>query len=257
MLALAQWSPPKLIGVLTDIDDTLTRQGQIEPEALQALTALKAAGLMVMAITGRPVGWSEPFAGDWPVDAIVTENGAVALQKSAQGLVKTYQQDAATRAENFSRMQAVLHHIEQTIQGASRSQDSWGRETDIAIDHSEFTQLAPKTVTQVVQALQSQGLHATVSSIHINAWFGEHNKLQGARWALRTLFGRDLDAELDQWVYVGDSTNDQLMFEHLPHSVGVANIQDFADQLSHPPRYVTQGARGQGFAELVQHLLKA
>jgi hydroxymethylpyrimidine pyrophosphatase-like HAD family hydrolase len=47
------------------------------------------------------------------------------------------------------------------------------------------------------------------------------------------------------------------MFEHLPHSVGVANIQDFADQLSHPPRYVTQGARGQGFAELVQHLLKA
>ena len=82
-------------------------------------------------------------------------------------------------------------------------------------------------------------------------------RLQGARWALRTLFGRDLDAELDQWVYVGDSTNDQLMFEHLPHSVGVANIEDFADQLSHPPRYVTQGARGQGFAELVQHLLKA
>ena len=246
-----------MLGVLTDIDDTLTRQGQIEPEALTALAALKAAGKLVIAITGRPVGWSEPFVRDWPVDAIVAENGAVALQHKAQGLVKTYQQDAHTRAENFARMQTALHNIEQTIQGARRSQDSWGRETDIAIDHSEFTQLAPETVAQVVYALQSQGLHATVSSIHINAWLGEHNKLQGARWVLRTLFSRDLDAELDQWVYVGDSTNDQLMFEHLPHSVGVANIRDFADQLSHPPRYITQQARGRGFAELVQHLLKA
>ena len=85
-----------------------------------------------------------------------------------------------------------------------------------------------------------------MSSIHINGWYGTHNKLEGARWIVRELFGRDLDAEIDRWVYVGDSTNDQLMFEHFPHSVGVANIARFVPQLSHLPRYVTQanGARG-------------
>ena len=69
-----------LTGVFTDIDDTLTTEGAITPAALQALGELKAAGLKVVAITGRPVGWSLPFATAWPVDAIVAENGAVALQ---------------------------------------------------------------------------------------------------------------------------------------------------------------------------------
>jgi HAD superfamily hydrolase (TIGR01484 family) len=74
---------PPLFGVFTDIDDTLTTDGAITPDALQALTDLKAAGLSVVAITGRPVGWSEPFAAQWPVDAIVAENGAVALRRTA------------------------------------------------------------------------------------------------------------------------------------------------------------------------------
>jgi hydroxymethylpyrimidine pyrophosphatase-like HAD family hydrolase len=103
--------------------------------------------------------------------------------------------------------------------------------------------------------MQSEGMHATVSSIHINAWFGEHNKLQGARWIVRQLWGHDLDAELHRWVYIGDSTNDQLMFEAFPHSVGVANIARFVPQLSHLPRYVTQGERGAGFAQFSAFLL--
>ena len=70
------------------------------------------------------------------------------------------------------------------------------------------------------------------------------------------MLGRDLSQELDRWVYVGDSTNDQVMFQHFPHSVGVANILRFADQLKHPPRYITSQERGAGFAELAQLLLK-
>ena len=64
-----------LVGVLTDIDDTLTTEGAIIPDALQALGQLRAAGLHAIPITGRPVGWSAPFAAAWPVDAIVAENG--------------------------------------------------------------------------------------------------------------------------------------------------------------------------------------
>jgi HAD superfamily hydrolase (TIGR01484 family) len=257
MRPLSDWHPPhNIVGVFTDIDDTLTTEGAITPDALQALADLKAAGLAVVPITGRPVGWSEPFVQSWPVDAIVAENGAVGLTYSrAQGLRKRYQQDAETRISNFSRMQTVLAEIELSIPGALRSQDSAGRETDIAIDHSEFTHLPDHAIDAVVRNMQQAGMTATVSSIHINGWFGEHSKLTGARWIVRELWGRDLDAEIARWVYVGDSTNDQVMFAHFPHSVGVANIQRFADQLTHPPRFITPSERGAGFAEVVRQLL--
>ena len=273
MSPLAQWPGSEqagLIGILTDIDDTLTSDGAITPDALQALAALKAAGLHVIPITGRPVGWSEPFAASWPVDAIVAENGAVALLPAVKNngqidlnslsskreqLSKIYQQDAATRSANYARMQAVLAQIEREVPGALRTTDSNGRETDIAIDHSEFVQLDEAQIAAVVALMRSEGMHATVSSIHINGWFGGHNKLEGARWIVQQLWGRTLGDEMDRWAYVGDSTNDQLMFQAFAHSMGVANVQRFVPQLAHLPRYITQGERGAGFAQVARAIL--
>jgi len=255
---LAEWSPPRHpVGVLTDIDDTLTTEGAITRDALEALAALKAAGLAVIPVTGRPAGWSETFATTWPVDAVVAENGALAFVPGGPGapLAKLHQQDAATRAANFARMQAVLERIEREVPGAVRATDSHGRECDIAIDHSEFTHLPPERIAQCVALMRAAGMNATVSSIHINGWYGSHDKLEGARWIVRTLLERDLDAEIDRWVYVGDSTNDQRMFQHLPHSIGVANIARFVPQLQYRPRYVTRSERGAGFAEVAKRLL--
>ncbi|WP_423934648.1 HAD-IIB family hydrolase [Comamonas sp. 23] len=257
MLALDTWNPSSLpiLGLLTDIDDTLTTEGAVPDNVVQAIAALKAQGLAVIPITGRPVGWSEPFAAAWPVDAIVAESGAVALRRNASGgLDKLYQQDEATRMANFARMQAVLTQIEQTVPGAQRATDSAGRECDIAVDHSEFTQMPQTDIDRCVALMQAAGMNATVSSIHINGWFGGHNKLEGARWIVKTLFGRNLDAEIGQWCYIGDSTNDQLMFQHFDNSFGVANIARFVPQLQHLPRYVTRGERGAGFIELAERI---
>lgn len=258
MLDLVHWplaDRRQIRGVLTDIDDTLTTEGVIGAEALQALADLQAAGLQVIPITGRPVGWSTPLATRWPVDAIVAENGAVALLQA--GTRKIYQQDALLRQHNFARLQQVAQHIRQEVPDAKLARDSAGRETDIAIDHSEFTHLSLEQIAQVQRLMQDAGMNATVSSIHINGWFGTHDKLSGARWIVRELLGRDLDAELQHWVYVGDSTNDQRMFQHFPHSVGVANIRRFEAELTHHPRYITPGERGAGFAEMARALLVA
>ena len=246
----------RIRGVLTDIDDTLTTEGAITPDALQALQRLRAAGLPVFAITGRPAGWSEAFALAWPVDAIVAENGAVALWRGASGeLRRDYLQDAATRATNFARLQAAARHVLAELPHTRLATDSPGRETDIAIDHSEFAHLGEADIARVVQLMTSEGLNATVSSIHINGWIGEHDKLAGARWIVQSHLGRALDDELDHWVYVGDSTNDARMFGHFPHSVGVANVARFWHALAHKPRYVTQGERGAGFAEVADAVL--
>jgi hypothetical protein len=248
----------KMKGVFTDIDDTLTTNGAITTDALQALHQLKAAGLMVIPITGRPVGWSMPFASSWPVNAMVAENGAVALIHNSQTnqVNKLYQQDLATRTHNFEQMQRIAQKVLKEIPGTVMAQDSAGRETDIAFDHSEFHKLSQDQIQQVLQLIKHEGMTASVSSIHINAWFGDHNKWHGAQWILKELTGRDLTQELDQWVYVGDSTNDQVMFEHFTHSVGVANIKRFENELKHSPKYITNQERGSGFAEFVNYFFK-
>ena len=270
MHALKNWpreARRRITGVLTDIDDTLTTAGAITPDALDALGTLKPAGLSVIAVTGRSSGWSKPFALEWPVDAIVAENGAVAFLPYQKGLsrifgerellLKVYQQDEPTRTSNFRRMQSVLGRIERELPGVHRATDSPGRETDIAIDHSEFARLSQAQIAAVVALMKSQGMQATVSSIHVNRWYGGHNKLAGARWIVRELLGRDLDAEMPCWAFVGDSTNDELMFEAFPNSIGVANLRRFEAQLSHPPRYITVAERGAGFAEVAAAVLAA
>ncbi len=266
-LPLSQWSAAQragIAGVITDIDDTLTEDGQISPQALVALQALEQAGLPVLAVTGRPVGWSLPWLiGDpsrglrpWPVRGIVAENGAVALSLGPDGqLQRLYHDSPEARQAHYQRLQAALQAVEAAIPAARRARDSAGRETDIAIDHSEFEQLDPAQIEQVCQLLQTHGLRFTVSSIHINAWLGEHDKWIGACWAVQAWLARSLPDELAHWVYVGDSSNDEVMFKHMRHSVGVANVARFLPRLRYPPGYICQHERGTGFAELATALL--
>ena len=244
-----------LRGVLTDIDDTLTRDGAIEPAALDALQRLAADGIPVIAITGRPAGWSEPFAAAWPVQAIVAENGGVMLRVREGGLQREFAQDEATRMRNLARLQACAAAIVQAIPGARLAADSAGRLTDIAVDHSEFARLDGAQIAAVAALMRAHGLVATVSSIHVNGWIGAHTKWSGAQWAVQRCTGAPLVPA--DWIFVGDSSNDEAMFERIPLSVGVANIARFVPRMTVLPAYVTHAERGAGFAEVARALLAA
>jgi HAD superfamily hydrolase (TIGR01484 family) len=267
MIPLSQWPVEQrrnIIGVFTDIDDTLTTHGSITSDAMQALADLKAAGLHVIPITGRPVGWAEPLAASWPVDAVVVENGSVALINDLKPayllpkvLSKIYQQEASIRINNLARMDTIAQQVMAQVPTAVLSRDHAGRETDLAFDYKEFEDLPPETVQKIVQLLQQAGMQTTVSSIHIHGCFGHFDKWLGAQWIVREIYRRDLVAELDKWVSVGDSGNDQAMFQHFTHSVGVANIRKFESQLTHLPRYITASERGAGFHEVAKMLLDA
>jgi HAD superfamily hydrolase (TIGR01484 family) len=242
-------------GVLTDIDDTLTRDGAIEPAAVAALHGLAQARMPVIAITGRPAGWSEPFAMAWPVAAIVAENGAVMLRRDGAALRRDFTQDEHTRAANFQCLQQCARAVLAAVPSARLACDSAGRLTDIAVDHSEFAHLDAAQIDAVLAVMRKHGLNASVSSIHVNGWIGGHDKWTGARWAVETVLGVPLDPAA--WLFVGDSTNDQLLFEQVPLSVAVANVARFVPQLRVLPAYVTPSPRGRGFAEVVQRLLAA
>jgi hydroxymethylpyrimidine pyrophosphatase-like HAD family hydrolase len=199
------------------------------------------------------------------VDAIVAENGGAAWvieqndlwvsNNKRKQLSKLYQLDAATRGRNVARMQSVAARVLREVLEVTLSRDNAGRETDLAFDYNEHARLPPDTVAQVLAILQGEGMHTTVSSIHIHGCFDATDKWRGACWIAQEMWGIDLMQTIDQWVFVGDSGNDQAMFEHFTHSVGVANIERFLPQLSHRPRYVTRGARGAGFAEFARAIL--
>jgi hypothetical protein len=250
----------RIRGVLTDIDDTLTTEGKLTAEAYGALARLKAAGFLVVPITGRPAGWCDHIARMWPVDAVVGENGAFYFRydESRRKLEKRFLDDAATRAEKRQRLARLAERILAAVPGAALASDQLYRESDLAIDFCEdVAPLPAHEVDRIVALFEEAGCTAKISSIHVNGWYGDYDKLGMTRRLMREAFGIDLDAERGAFVFAGDSPNDQPMFAFFPHAVGVANVADFAQRLEAKPRYVTNARAGTGFAELAQALIAA
>jgi len=224
-------------------------------QAYQALELLQQAGLLVIPITGRPAGWCDHIARMWPVDGVVGENGAFYFryQHDQNRMIKRYLMDEETRVQNRARLDALKDKILEEVPGAGIAY----READLAIDCCEDVNPLPReSVSRIVQAFESAGAVSKVSSIHVNGWYGDYDKLGMTRIMLRECFGMDLDRSRENIVFVGDSPNDAPMFGFFSNSVGVANVQKFKSSLDHVPAYVTEGKAGTGFAELAAALLE-
>ena len=246
-------------GVLADIDDTITTHGHLTPEAYAALARLRAAGKVVVPITGRPAGWCDHIARMWPVDAIVGENGAFYMRhdERARKLVRRFMADDDERADQRERLHAIGQKILAVVPGAALASDQHYRESDLAIDFCEDVAPLPRAaVDLIVSLMQEEGMTAKVSSIHVNGWFGAYDKLMMTRMLFAEALGVDLDAECARYVFAGDSPNDAPMFAYFPNAVGVANVAPFLDRIATPPAYVTAREAGDGFVELADFLLK-
>lgn len=247
-------------GLLTDIDDTLTTEGKLTAAAYAALERLQAVGILTFAITGRPAGWCDHIARMWPVDGVVGENGAFYFHydRERRAMVRRFQKDNAERAADRARLEALAARILQAVPGSRISADQAYRETDLAIDFAEdVPPLPPAEVDRIVALFEEAGATAKVSSIHVNGWYGEYDKLGMARRILNEIFGRTLRPDDPTVVFAGDSPNDEPMFAYLRHGVAVANFRNFANRVKHKPRWITAAPGGAGFAELTDALLAA
>jgi len=253
---LAELEAHGVRAVLVDIDETLTTAGKLTTLAYAALERLQRVGLRVVPVTGRPAGWCDHIARMWPVDAVVGENGAFYFFYSGNRLHKRFQDSAASRSEKRARLDAIAAQILAAVPGCALASDQAYRETDLAIDYCEDVPPLPLEAAQRIAALMRQcGLTAKVSSIHVNGWFGEYDKLATTRRLFAERFGLDLGAANHEVVFVGDSPNDAPMFAFFQKSVGVANVRKFENFLFERPKYVTRAASGAGFSELVDQLL--
>ena len=250
----------RVLGLLTDIDDTITTEGRLTAAAYSALERLQAAGIKVIPVTGRPAGWCDHIARMWPVDAVVGENGAFWMRHDAlaRRLKTVFVGDPLP--DRQQRIEALAARILAAVPGCALASDQFCRVADLAIDYCEDVPPLPQSaVSAIVRHMEAAGMRAKVSSIHVNGWFGEYDKLSTARRMLAEEFGVALDreSERERWVFAGDSPNDAPMFGYFPNSVGVANVLDFADRLEAFPAWITRQRSGAGFVELCEALLAA
>ena len=260
MKPLAELDAGAIRALLFDIDETLTTEGKLTAQAYAALEKLHAAGKKVVAVTGRPAGWCDHIARMWPVDAVVGENGAFWMwhDHKAGKLLTRFVQSDGERAEGRRRLETVRADVLSQVPGAGIASDQPYRLADLAIDFCEDVPPLPRPeVERIVAIFERHGARAKISSIHVNGWFGDYDKLTTSRTMMAELFGVDLGREAERWVFSGDSPNDSPMFGYFPNGVGVANVRDFAADMDHLPRWITTARSGAGFVELARALIEA
>ena len=244
--------------LLTDIDDTLTINGRLPAAVFAAMENLQQAGVRVIPITGRPAGWCDHIARMWPVDGLVGENGAFYFYYNHQDrkMTRRYWKSADERRTDRARLDSIRDKVLAEVPGSAVAADQAYREADLAIDFCEDVPALPAAAVETIQAIfEKNGATAKISSIHVNGWFGNYDKLAMSRLMFRERFEADLEAVRDEVIYCGDSPNDAPMFGFFPHSVGVANVLDFEADLEALPAWVTKSPGGYGFAEMVAVLL--
>ena len=246
-------------GVFFDIDDTVTTDGRLEGSAYLAIEKLKQAGLLTIPITGRPAGWCDLIARFWPVDGVVGENGAFyfAYDRNTLKMRRCYVRSEEQRREDQKKLAKLKKEILQRVPGSAISADQTYREADLAVDFCEDVAPLPnESVLKIKNIFEDSGAVAKISSIHVNGWFGDYDKLSTCQLFVSSQLGCKLSEQREKFIFVGDSPNDEPMFQYFPNAIGVANVQNFKKQLQHPPTWVTHQESGFGFVELVDHLLK-
>lgn len=241
--------------VLTDIDDTLTSDGKVTPDAYTALWNLKQAGKTVMPVTGRPAGWCDCIVRQWPVDAVIGENGAfVFYLEDDRFYVFTH---PSVRPDQRERLDEIAAAVKQEVPLSRIAKDQFSRMYDLAIDFNEDPpRLGLEAAEKIRIVCEGFGAKAKISSIHVNTWFGEYDKVSMARLFLEEHYNCDLDSnDRESILFVGDSPNDEPMFSFFPYSCAVANIKPFLPMLKHQPAFIADREGGAGFTQVANILL--
>lgn len=238
--------------IFSDVDDTLTWEGELPRATFNALHDLREAGIEVVPVTGGSAGWCDCLLKTWPIRYIIGENGAFWMEQTERGHTLLNVLKAPGRVEpDLARLKRLGQKLAAEFPGIGFTQDQPYRITDIAFDIGQAVDIEPAKAQAATKWLREQGVMAKLSSIHINSWIGNHTKATGAiEWLKKQQLASS------QALFIGDSPNDEAMFEQFECTVGVANIERFIPTMTHKPHYITQNPGGFGFAELATALLQ-
>lgn len=256
MQPLNQFKNPGLKVLFTDIDGTLTKNGRLPSRSYDYLERLSHAGLAVIPVTGRPAGWCELIARLWPVHGVVGENGAFYFRFDGQSMKRHFLRSRKNNKEDQHRLSAIEKEVLAEVPGSAVASDQFCRLFDLAIDFAEDVKPLPAPqIQKIVEIFKRHGATAKISNIHVNGWFGDHNKISACQIYLKNEFNLSDAAMKAECAFVGDSPNDEPMFQFFPNSFAVANIREFEKTLKYHPTYISKSDEADGFCEIAKHLL--
>jgi HAD superfamily hydrolase (TIGR01484 family) len=247
----------RLQGVVFDIDDTITEDGRILEASYAALWRLREAGVSLVAVTGRPLGWCDVLAQLAPIDVAVGENGAGWAWRQGRKLLEGYWDDEPERERQRARIDALVQKVAVELPEIQLADDQTHRRIDVAFDVAETVQLPAATVNHLCGLIRDAGAQVLVSSVHAHAFYGNHDKATGVVRAVAEVLGHDVAGAPERWLFTGDSGNDAPAFSYFPVSVGVANVRAHLARLPVAPAYIASRPCGHGFAEIAATVLRA
>jgi HAD superfamily hydrolase (TIGR01484 family) len=250
--ALSLEEAARLRGVAFDLDDTLLDHGRLAEAAYSALFRLRAAGLDLYGVTGRPAGWADVLARVFPVRAIVAENGAVVCAWRGERVRLLDPVDAETRRARDQRLTELLARFRDGFPDFEPADDVRARVSDRTFDIGEYRQVGARRVEEASAFLREQGARVFVSSVHLHVTFDYADKASGAVRLFAEDSGLDATAVRHAYAYLGDSENDAPCFAAFAVSIGVANLRGRATLR---PRYITSRPMGAGVVEAAEVIL--
>ena len=251
----------RLHGLVFDLDDTVLDHGALGEAAYSALFRMREAGLRLIACTGRPAGWGEVLMRQWPIDAVVVENGALAFVAETPaegGPRRLVALDTVAPEERRARRGVLLelaHELVARFPAAGLADDNGARLTDVTLDVGEHRRVDAADVRRIREAAAHAGVRTLVSSIHLHLSFEADDKASGTVRLLTERFGEDATGALFRWAFAGDSANDAAAFAAFRTTFGVENVVRHLRGLTVPPRYLAGAPMGRGFAELATRLV--
>lgn len=235
--------------IATDMDGTLTQQGKFTPALLQALEELAAAGIQVIIVTGRSAGWVSGLATYLPVAGAIAENGGVFYPTNRETPVALT--PLANLAIHRQQLAQTFQKLQSEFPQIRESADNRFRVTDWTFD---VQGLKLSQIRRLAALCQQLDWGFTYSNVQCHIKPLGQDKAIGLLQVLRQHFPEFTSKQV---LTVGDSPNDESLFNqcYFPVSVGVANVLDYANQLTYQPTYITTSAEGKGFCELAQYIL--
>ncbi|NEP46161.1 MAG: HAD-IIB family hydrolase [Okeania sp. SIO2H7] len=235
--------------VAADLDGTITKNGKFTPAFLRAMEKLTAANIQMLIVTGRSAGWVQAIKNYLPVIGAIAENGGVFFPGFGE------EPELLTPIENPTvyrqQLGDIFQHLKSQFPDIVESSDNRFRLTDWTFDVGGLSNSNLQTLQQLCG---ERNYGFTYSNVQCHIKPLEQDKATGLLQVLSRYFPQ---WETEQIVTVGDSPNDESLFDKSKFSlsVGVANIIDYADKLRHRPVYITTNKEADGFCELVEILI--
>lgn len=191
----------------------------------------------------------------WPVDGVVSENGAVAAIREGRGVRRIEYCTEEERHVRRIRLAKLVSDVRDAVPEARLSDDVEARRSDVTWDVGERVRLPQDRISIIVERAREVGARTTQSSVHLHATFDEFDKASGSVEFLRQQFQDDAGSLVHAYAFVGDSGNDAPCFAAFSLTFGVANVRPALSNLSVVPRFVASSERGAGFREIAQALV--